>query len=73
MNALLNKAISAIQKLPEVEQEVIARAILERIESDARWDTLFADARSEAVLTQLADEARDKICRGEVIDCRKPS
>jgi hypothetical protein len=50
MNALLDKAISAIQKLPEAEQEAIAREVLERIEADARWDTLLSDARSEAAL-----------------------
>jgi hypothetical protein len=38
MNALLDKAISAIKKLPEPEQEAIAREVLERIEADARWD-----------------------------------
>jgi len=36
MSALLDKAISAIQKLPEAEQETIAREVLERIEADAR-------------------------------------
>lgn len=61
MNALLNKAITAIQKLPEAEQEAIAREVLERIEADARWEKLFADPRSEALLERLADEALDEI------------
>lgn len=73
MNALLDKAISAIQKLPEAEQEAIAREVLERIEADARWDALFADPRSEALLDRLADEALGGIHRGDVIDCREPS
>ena len=68
MNALLNKAITAIQKLPEAEQEAIAREVLERIEADARWEKLFADPRSEALLERLADEALDEIRRGDVID-----
>ena len=68
MNALLDKAISAIQKLPEAEQEAIAREVLERIEADARWDTLFADPRSKAILKRLADEAREDIARGELVD-----
>ena len=68
MNALLDKAIFAIRQLPEAEQEAIARELLERIEADARWDTLFADPRSEALLERLADEALDEIRRGEVID-----
>ena len=73
MNALLDKAISAIQKLPEEEQEAIAREVLERIEADARWEQLFADPRSEALLERLTNEARDDICRGDVIDVREPS
>ncbi len=73
MNALLAKAISVIRKLPQAEQEAIAREILELIEADARWDALFADPRSAAALKRLADEARDEIRRGEVFDCRKLS
>jgi hypothetical protein len=34
MNALLDKAIFAVRRLPEAEQEAIAREILERIEAD---------------------------------------
>jgi hypothetical protein len=68
MNALLNKAISAIKRLPEAEQEAIAREVLDRIEADARWDALLADPRSEAVLERMADEALDEIRRGDVVD-----
>ena len=68
MNALLDKAIKAIEKLPEAEQEAIAREVIERIEADARWDALFADPRSEALLERLADEALDEIRRGAVVD-----
>jgi hypothetical protein len=68
MNALLDKAISAIQKLPEAEQEAIAREVLERIEADARWEQLFADPRSEALLERLADGARKEIDRGDAIE-----
>jgi hypothetical protein len=69
MNALLDKAICAIRKLPEAEQETIAREILERIEADARCDALFADPRSEHALQRLAAEAVAEIARGEVFDC----
>lgn len=55
MNALLDKAIFAVRRLPEAEQEATAREILERIEADARWDTLFADPRSETLLDRVAD------------------
>jgi len=68
MNALLDKAISAIQKLPEAEQEAIAREVLERIEADARWDKLFADPRSKDALGRLAAEAQADIERGDELD-----
>ncbi len=68
MNALLNKAISAIRKLPDSEQEAIAREVLDRIAADARWDALFADPRSEALLERLANEALDETSRGDVIE-----
>ena len=68
MNALLDKAVFAIHRLPEAEQEAIARELLERIEADARWDALFADPRSEALLERLADEALAEVRRGEVVD-----
>ncbi len=68
MNALLNKAIAAISELPELEQEAIAREMLDRIASDARWDKLLADPRSERTLSRLAAEARDEIARGDVFD-----
>jgi hypothetical protein len=68
MNILLAKAISELQKLPEAEQEAIAREVLERIEADARWEKLMADPRSEAVLERLAAEARDEIQRGDIVD-----
>jgi hypothetical protein len=68
MNALVSKAIEAIAKLPDTEQEVIAREVLARLEADARWDKLFADPRSEALLDRLADEAEIEIARGEIVD-----
>ncbi len=71
MNALVDKAVFAIRKLPEAEQEAIAREILERREADARWDALFADPRSEALLKRFADEALEET-RRSVIDAPPP-
>ena len=68
MNALLDKAISALQKLPEAEQEAIAREVLERIAADARWEALLSDPRSEKLLERLGDEALAELRRGDVID-----
>jgi hypothetical protein len=61
----VTKALAALHKIPEAEQEAIA---LERIEVDARWDRLFADPRSEGLLSRLAADAREEIARGEVFD-----
>ena len=68
MNALLDKAITAIQRLPEAEQEAIAREVLERLDADARWEQLLADPRSKSVLKRLAAEAREEIERGDDLD-----
>lgn len=68
MNALLDKAMKAVARLPEAEQEAIARDILAQIEADDRWDRLFADPRSPGALRRLAAEARADIARGDVID-----
>lgn len=68
MNALLDKAIAAIAKLPDAEQEAIAREMLDRLESDQRWQQAFADPRSKALLGRLAAEARDDAARGDVSD-----
>ncbi len=68
MNALFDKVIAAVSRLPDVEQEAIAREVLDRIEADARWDKLLADPRSRSVLTRLAAEARQDIARGDVCD-----
>jgi hypothetical protein len=68
MNALLNKAIDAMTKLPEAEQEAIAREVLDRLNADARWDALLADPRSSLVLSKLAAEARADAARGDVLD-----
>lgn len=68
MNALVTKAIEAIAKLPDTEQEVIAREVLARLEADDRWDKLFSDPRSEALLDRLATEAAVEIARRDVVE-----
>lgn len=68
MNALLNKAIAALTKLPDAEQEAIARGMLDRLEADARWEKLLADPRSKAALSRLAADARSEIARGDVVE-----
>lgn len=55
MTKLLERAFTEAAKLPEQEQDALAAAILEELESERRWDELFE--RSGDVLSELAEEA----------------
>lgn len=55
MTQLLEKAFVEAGKLPDEEQDALARAVLEELAAERRWDDLFS--RSEDVLGQLAAEA----------------
>jgi len=55
MTELLEKAIAELTKLPEPQQESMARWILEELEDESRWDRAFADSASQ--LEQLARKA----------------
>jgi hypothetical protein len=55
MGKLLKKAISEASKLPEGEQEAIGAWLLAEMESERRWEELFA--RPSNVLERMADEA----------------
>ena len=75
MNQLLREAFEEVAKLSESEQDRIARLLLEEMESDRRWDELFATPESEAFLERMADEAIVEYRAGtmrplDVEDCR---
>ena len=55
MGHLLQKAVAEASKLPEAEQEVVGASILAELESERRWDDLFA--RSHDMLAEMAAEA----------------
>jgi hypothetical protein len=55
MGKLLEKAIAEASKLPEDEQEAIGAWLLAEIDSERRWDELFA--RPSQILERMADEA----------------
>ncbi len=55
MGKLLEKAIAEASRLPEDEQEAIGAWLLAEIESERRWDELFA--RPSDILERMADEA----------------
>src|SRR5574341_41289 len=63
MTSLLDKAIAEAKKLPPAEQDALAALILDEIESERKWNELFA--RSKDVLRKLAREALEEHRRGE--------
>ena len=71
MTKLLQKAFEEASKLPEEEQNALARALLEELASERRWDELFAG--SGDLLSKLAAEALDdhRAGRTEELDPNK--
>ncbi len=55
MTKLLEKAFGDASKLPDIEQNALAKWLLEELEAERKWDRAFAG--SEDILGQLADEA----------------
>jgi len=55
MTQLLEKVFAEVGKLPELEQNALARWLLNELSSERRWDKAFAE--SEGALEKLADEA----------------
>lgn len=55
MTRLLEKAFKDASKLPDIEQNALAKWLLEELEDERKWDRAFAG--SEDILGQLADEA----------------
>ncbi len=62
MGRLLEKVIAEASKLPEEEQEAFAALMLSELESERRWDDLFA--RSQDLLARMAEEARQEYRTG---------
>ena len=57
MTHTLRTAVARAEALPESDQDALAALLLAEIESEARWDELFARPESEAVLARMAAEA----------------
>jgi len=55
MTKLLDKAFEEASKLTELEQNALARWLIDEIISEKKWEKAFAE--SEDVLDKLADEA----------------
>jgi len=63
MTKLLEKAFKKASKLPGVEQNALAKWLLEELEAEKEWEKRFA--QSEDVLDLLADEALEAHRRGK--------
>jgi len=68
---VLQKAVAEVSKLPEAEQEAVGAWILVELESERRWDDLFA--RSADLLSEFATEAirEDEAGLTEPLDLEK--
>lgn len=64
MTQLLEQALSAVQKLPEPEQDAIAALILDELADERLWQESFA--RTQDQLARLAAKARQDIRAGRV-------
>jgi hypothetical protein len=62
MTKMLQKALEEASRLPPDEQDALAARILEEIDSERRWDELFA--KSPHVLEKLAEEAKAELRAG---------
>ena len=58
MTKLLEQAVSKVKELPKAEQDAIAQIVMDEIESEQRWDELFAKSLDK--LRKLADRAREE-------------
>lgn len=66
MNKLLGKALKELAKLPDSEQEALAKWLLAELESERRWDRAYAETEEE--LAKLADEALAEYRQGGTED-----
>lgn len=54
MTRLLERAFKEASKLPELEQNALAKWVIEELEAEGKWEKAFAG--SEDILDKLADE-----------------
>lgn len=71
MTKLLERAFQKASKLPDIEQNALAKWLLEELEEEKKWEMSFSE--SEDILDQLADEAliADKHGKTEPLDIDK--
>jgi hypothetical protein len=64
MTQALSAAVATAAQLPEEEQDALAAILLEEMESEERWNALFAD--SQNLLERMANEAIQDFQAGRV-------
>ncbi len=72
MTKLLTQAFEQATRLPEVEQNALAKWLLDELNSEKKWSASFAE--SEDVLDKLADEALEAKRQGKTapLDLDRP-
>ena len=65
MTKLLKKAFEEASRLPEMDQNALAKWVLEELHSERAWSKSFAE--SEDVLVKLANEALAEKRKGETV------
>ncbi|MBF0227768.1 MAG: hypothetical protein HQK76_20155 [Desulfobacterales bacterium] len=65
MTQLLDKAFKEVSRLSEIEQNVIAKWVLDELKLEKKWEKSFAE--SEDILEKLADEAINEKRKGKTI------
>ena len=63
MTKLLEKAFKEASKLRVIDQNALAKWLLEELEAERKWEQMFAE--SEDILDQLADEALEAHKKGK--------
>lgn len=63
MTRLLENAFKKASKLPVVDQNALAKWLLEELESEKKWEQMFAE--SEDILDNLANEALEDHKKGK--------
>lgn len=66
----LKQAFQLAEQRPEREQELLADLLLEEMQAEERWNSLFADPRSDALLERLVAEAWSEDEAGETEEIR---
>lgn len=67
MTELLEKAFAQAARLPEEEQDMLARTLLEDFAAEEKWDETLANSQDN--LAALADEALTEFELGDTRAC----